>query len=202
MSNLGLENVLVIFAHHEFEGSRINRAFYNAVKDLPNLIWHDLYEVYPHQMIDVAREQKLLTAADVVILQHPFYWYSCPALMKHWLDSVLTLGWAYGKDAHALRDKAFIQVISSGSASTSYQRENYNNFSMAELLRPFEQTADLCEMHYHQPFLTQGSMQFDNESIAVQAKKYRDWMQAILQGKLPPIVNTHQTNQADFVFHK
>ena len=190
--------VLIIFAHPSYESSRINRAFYQVIDNLPNLMWHDLYNTYPNQLIDVEREQGLLADCDVLILQHPLYWYSCPALMKNWLDSVLTLGWAYGDAGKALSGKAFIQVISSGGSEAVYQRGAYNNFSLAELLRPFEQTADLCEMHYHQPFLTQGAKAMSDEEIHQQAEKYLSWMHNILQGKLPPVVNTHYATQANF----
>lgn len=195
---LNAPKVLVVFAHPSYESSRINRAFHQAVVGMPNLIWHDLYNTYPNQLIDVSREQALLADCDVLILQHPLYWYSCPALMKNWLDSVLTLGWAYGNSGMAMKDKAFIQAISSGGPEAVYQRGGYNNFSLAELLRPFEQTADLCEMPYHQPFLTQGVKAMSDEEIGFQAEKYRLWILNILQGKLPPVVNTHHANQANF----
>lgn len=191
--------VLIIFAHPTLEASRINAALFDAIKDHPNVVWHDLYNTYPQQMIEVAREQALVEACDVLILQHPLYWYSCPALMKNWLDSVLTLGWAYGKHGTALRNKAFIQVISSGGSEHVYKRGGYNNFTLAELLRPFEQTADLCEMSYHQPFLTQDAGNLNADHIQHQALQYRQWLDKIIDGVLPPVVNTHHAHQADFL---
>lgn len=191
--------VLIIFAHPTLETSRINLALFDAVKDNPNVVWHDLYNTYPQQMIDVSREQALVEACDVLILQHPLYWYSCPALMKSWLDSVLTLGWAYGENSTALRNKAFIQVISSGGSEGVYKRGGYNNFTLAELLRPFEQTADLCEMSYHKPFLTQDAGHLNADDIQSQAVIYREWIDQIIKGILPPIVNTQHANQVDFL---
>lgn len=191
--------VLIIFAHPTLEASRINTALFDAIKDYPNVVWHDLYNTYPQQMIDVAREQGLVEACDVLILQHPLYWYSCPALMKNWLDSVLTLGWAYGEHGTALRNKAFIQVISSGGSTQVYKRGGYNNFMLAELLRPFEQTADLCEMTYHQPFLTQDAGNLNADHIQAQALQYSQWLNRIIEGLLPPVVNTHHAHQADFL---
>jgi glutathione-regulated potassium-efflux system ancillary protein KefG len=190
--------VLIVFAHPAFESSRINRALYESVKDLPDVTWHDLYDTYPQQMINVQYEQALLTQADVVILQHPLYWYSCPALMKNWLDSVLTLGWAYGEGGTALRGKAFLQAVSSGGPEAVYQRGGYNNFTLAELLRPFEQTADLCDMTYHQPFMTQGVRNLTDEILTEQVARYREWINAIVAGQLPPVVNTHHASQADY----
>lgn len=190
--------VLIVFAHPAFESSRINRALYESVKDLPDVTWHDLYDTYPQQMINVQHEQALLSQSDAVILQHPLYWYSCPALMKNWLDSVLTLGWAYGDGGTALRGKAFLQAVSSGGPEAVYQRGGYNNFTLAELLRPFEQTADLCEMTYHQPFMTQGIRNLTDEILTEQVVRYREWISAIVAGQLPPAVNTHHASQADY----
>jgi glutathione-regulated potassium-efflux system ancillary protein KefG len=190
--------VLIVFAHPAFETSRINLALHQAVKALPDVTWHNLYDTYPQQMIDVQHEQSLLNEADALVLQHPLYWYSCPALMKNWLDSVLTLGWAYGEGGTALRGKAFLQAVSSGGPEAVYQRGGYNNFTLAELLRPFEQTADLCEMSYHQPFFTQGVRNLTEPVLAEQAAKYREWISNIVAGKLPPIVNTHHASQADY----
>ena len=98
-----------------------------------------------------------------------------------------------------MRNKALIQVISSGGSEVVYKRGGYNNFSLAELLRPFEQTADLCEMTYHQPFLTQGASNIASEIVETQAQQYREWMSDIIAGKLPPLVNTYHAAQADYL---
>ncbi|MGO2112216.1 MAG: NAD(P)H-dependent oxidoreductase [Pseudoclavibacter sp.] len=45
---------------------------------------------------EVAAEQLNLTAADLLVLQFPLWWYGPPAIMKGWLDRVLTDGFAYG----------------------------------------------------------------------------------------------------------
>ena len=73
---------------------------------------HDLYEAYPDFDIDVRREQELLAAHEVIVLQHPFYWYSAPALLKEWQDLVLEHGWAYGSGGTALRGKALLSAPS------------------------------------------------------------------------------------------
>ena len=46
-----------------------------------------------------------------IVFQHPFYWYSTPAILKEWQDLVLEHGWAYGaggtaaaRQDHAERD--------------------------------------------------------------------------------------------------
>jgi hypothetical protein len=61
--------VLILFAHPALEKSRVNRHLVRAVRDLPGVTVHDLYEAYPEHDIDVAREQELLVEHDVVVFQ-------------------------------------------------------------------------------------------------------------------------------------
>lgn len=91
-----MAKVLILFAHPALEKSRIHSSLIRHVKHLHGVNIHDLYEAYPDFDIDVKREQQLLMMHDVIIWQHPFYWYSSPALIKQWLDLVLEHGWAYG----------------------------------------------------------------------------------------------------------
>src|SRR6187455_1899648 len=97
--------VLILFAHPALHRSRVNRVLVEAVRSLEGVTFHDLYEVYPDLLLDVDREQALLREHDVVVWQHPFFWYSAPALVKEWQDLVLELGFAYGEGGTALRGK-------------------------------------------------------------------------------------------------
>ena len=56
-----------------------------------------LYDRYPDFDIDAAAEQAALDARRLVVWLHPLYWYGVPALLKHWFDTVLVKGWAYGE---------------------------------------------------------------------------------------------------------
>src|SRR6266545_285117 len=102
--------ILILFAHPRLSGSHVQR----AVHDLPGVTFHDLYAAYPDFTIDVGHEQSLLLDHDLIVLQHPFYWYSAPAIIKEWLDLVLELGWAYGPGGTALRGKLMMNAITTG----------------------------------------------------------------------------------------
>uniref|UniRef100_A0A8C5GF35 Ribosyldihydronicotinamide dehydrogenase [quinone] n=1 Tax=Gouania willdenowi TaxID=441366 RepID=A0A8C5GF35_GOUWI len=47
---------------------------------------------------DIVKEQSKLKKADLVIFQFPMYWFSVPAIMKGWIDRVLTLGFAFSPE--------------------------------------------------------------------------------------------------------
>ncbi|HEU4610738.1 MAG TPA: NAD(P)H-dependent oxidoreductase, partial [Kofleriaceae bacterium] len=147
-----MRRVLVLFAHPVLERSRVNRRLVDAIRDVDGVTIRDLYEDYPTLAIDVRREQEELLAHDVIVFQHPFYWYSSPAILKEWQDLVLEHGWAYGVGGTNLRGKLTLNAITTGGPAGAYQRSGYNRFTVRELLAPWDQTAHLCGMRFLAPF--------------------------------------------------
>jgi putative NADPH-quinone reductase len=47
------KKTLILFAHPAIHKSRVNRAMMDAVKNLENVTFHDLYAAYPDLYIDV-----------------------------------------------------------------------------------------------------------------------------------------------------
>lgn len=45
---------------------------------------------------DVAKEQKKLLWADMLVFVFPFWWFSMPAILKGWVDRVFSYGIGYG----------------------------------------------------------------------------------------------------------
>ncbi len=84
--------VLLLYAHPESQDSVANRVLLEPALQLPNVTVHDLYAHYPDFFIDIAYEQDLLRQHEVIVFQHPLYTWSCPALLKEWLDRVLSRG--------------------------------------------------------------------------------------------------------------
>lgn len=168
----GMSNVLILFAHPKFEASRTNKLLVEQVSGLEGVTFHDLYEHYPDFHIDIGREKKLLEAHDIIVWQHPFYWYSCPPLMKQWIDLVLEFGWAYGPNGNALQSKKCLSVITTGGTRAVYCNEGTNAYSVNEFLRPFEQTARLCGMEYLPPFTVMGTHTLLETDLNEYASKY------------------------------
>lgn len=177
--------VLVLLAHPVLERSRVNSRLAEAVRDVRGVQVHDLYEAYPTLAIDVRREQQLLLEHDVVVFQHPFYWYSAPAILKEWQDLVLEHGWAYGVRGKALVGKLTLNAITTGGPLTAYRREGHNHFTMRELLAPYEQTANLCGMRFLAPFVVHGTLRLHSpEDVAPYGRAYRQLLEALRDGLL------------------
>lgn len=163
---MGSPRVLWYVFHPDLDASRGNRALMDSVSDLPNVTLVDAYREWPDFGIDKDAEQDRLRAHDLVVFQHPFYWYSCPALFKEWMDRVLEYGFAYPpKEGTALHGKHWLSVITTGGPEWAYRGGGFNNFSMSELLKPFQQSAYLCGMRWHAPFIVYGVLPGDYEGI-------------------------------------
>jgi glutathione-regulated potassium-efflux system ancillary protein KefG len=176
--------ILVLFAHPAIRRSRVNRRLLEAIRDLDGVTVNDLYEAYPDLDIDIAREQELLVEHDVVVFQHPFYWYSTPAILKEWQDLVLEHGWAYGHDGHALEGKTMLNAMTTGGGEATYSEAGYNRFTVQQLLAPIEQTARLCGMRYLPPFVVHGTHSLTDAEVERAAVDYRRVLVALGKGTL------------------
>ncbi|MCL4822358.1 MAG: NAD(P)H-dependent oxidoreductase [Vicinamibacteria bacterium] len=178
-----MARVLVLFAHPALEKSRVNRPLAGAAR-ASGVTFHDLYEAYPDFDVDVGAEQQRLLDHDVIVLQHPFYWYQPPALVKQWLDLVLEHGWAYGTGGTALRGKRWLHAITTGGREAAYARDGFNRFTVRELLAPLEQTARLCGMEFLPPFVVHGTHRLETGAIAAAADEYAALLSALREGRV------------------
>jgi len=165
--------ILILYAHPGAEHSRANRALLDAARSAPQVHIHDLYDNYPDFHIDVAYEQALLRQADLIILQHPIHWYSMPALQKEWLDRVLQRGWAFGPGGDALRDKDFWLVATTGAEASAYQADERHGHPFDNFLPAYQQTARLCGMRWHAPYILHGAHHVSNTTMTQYAANYR-----------------------------
>jgi glutathione-regulated potassium-efflux system ancillary protein KefG len=178
-----MSKVLVLFAHPALEKSRIHTRLIEQTDDHPDITFRDLYEEYPDFDIDVKREQELLLQHDIVLFQHPFYWYSSPAIIKEWQDLVLEHKWAYGSNGTALAGKKWMNVISCGGSRQSYSIPGLNRFTIKQLLAPVEQTATLCNMQFLPPFVIHGTHLLDAHDIRVAGTQYKEILNALVEDR-------------------
>lgn len=174
-----MARILILFAHPALEKSRIHAGLIKSIKGLQGVTLHDLYEVYPDLDIDVDREQELLLRHDIILFQHPFYWYSAPAMIKQWQDLVLEHGWAYGHTGTALKGKYLGNVISTGGSLDAYTTGGHHGYTIREFLLPFRQTAYLCNMYYLPPFVISGTHRMENQDLPFCCIGYRQMLEGL-----------------------
>ncbi|MEH0672629.1 glutathione-regulated potassium-efflux system ancillary protein KefG [Vibrio owensii] len=167
--------VLVIYAHPEPQNSIANQVMIKKIESLDHVTVHDLYGAYPDFFIDVNYEHHLLAEHDVIVFHHPLYMYSCPALLKEWMDRVLGKGFAFG-DGCALAGKYWRSVITTGGKEDAFSPMGYNKYPLEQILQPFELTAALCQMHWMEPLVLYWSRNISDIERYQHAEQYRQWL--------------------------
>ena len=88
----------------------------------------------------VAAQEKL-KAADLVILQFPLWWFGLPAMLKGWVDRVMTMGFAYGAgrryDQGGLKGRRAMLALTTGGPEASYTERGING-PMERILFPIQ----------------------------------------------------------------
>ena len=174
-----MNKILVLFAHPAFEKSRAHRALIRHIEKVNGITINDLYENYPRFDIDVTKEQQLLLSHDIIVWQHPLYWYNGPALLKQWMDLVLEHGWSYGKAGHALDGKKIFNALSSGGGRDAYEASGMQGCTLREVLMPFQRTAELCRMSYLPPFWIAGTHRMTEAQLKNHGEQYRKLLVAL-----------------------
>jgi glutathione-regulated potassium-efflux system ancillary protein KefG len=178
------KRILILFAHPALQRSRAQKRLLAAVRGLPFVTVHDLYEAYPDLFLDVDKEKQMLEAHDIVVFQHPFYWYSCPAILKEWMDQVLEFGWAYGPGGDALKGKWLMSALTTGGGEAAYHETGRNRFTMKQFLAPMDQTGHLCGMAYLPPFVVHGAGQLEDAELEAFAQAYAGVLAKLSDGSL------------------
>lgn len=152
-----MSQILVISGHPDLKNSLANRTILEelAQSDMPirvrrlDLLGWDL---------PVAEEQDCLRQADIIVFQFPFYWYSCTALLRNYMEKVLSHGFAYGSEGTALQGKKLVLSFTIGGAEKDYSSQGRHRHVIDEFLYTFQQTAALCGMVYEKPVYTFGCL--------------------------------------------
>jgi glutathione-regulated potassium-efflux system ancillary protein KefF len=174
-----MTSINLIFAHPYRDRSRANRALLGAVDDMAAVEVRALYDLYPDFDIDVEREQEALVRASVIVWQHPMYWYSVPSLLKHWIDKVLTRGFAYGQGGEALKGKKCLWVTTTGGTPSAFTPEGHHGHPFESFVPPIEQTARFCSLEWEKPIVVHGAHTITSSALNDAAKAYRGRLEAL-----------------------
>ncbi len=172
-------SILVLYAHPRPSRSVANRRLKRVAEGIAEVSVVDLYAEYPTHHIDVLREQKRVEAYDVLIFQHPVYWFSAPSLVKEWVDRVVTFGWALG-EREALKGKIYLHAVTTAASHGVFAQEVTGRSALREQFHSYEAMAGLCGMRYLPPFSlfreVEGEVRSDrlDRHAAVYARFLRD----------------------------
>jgi len=168
---------LVIYSHTYPAKSVSGRAILEVLHTTPGFEIRNIETLYPDlDQIDVVAEQRALIEADVIIFQHPIFWFGVPAALKRWMEVVLQHGFAYGTDGDKLHGKKFIHSFTTGSGADTYAGE------LGRALRaPIEASALHCGLEYLRAFPLYGQLALVNPNVAQEAKAHAEGVVAFVQ---------------------
>lgn len=164
---------VIIMSHPYYENSRTNKALFEAAKGVQDVTIRHLEAIYGFdtRSFDVKTEQNLLQNADKIVFQFPVYWLSAPAMLKGYMDAVLSSGFAFGEGAK-LGGKELQLAVSTGSSHAAYSKEGYMKHTLNEILLPFQITADYCGMTFNRIFVSGGTMNPSSQDLQNDAQRY------------------------------
>lgn len=178
-----MPRVLLYYVHPGQKHSKANKAMYAGTNGLGGITRVDLYAEYPRFNIDIDKEQSRLLAHDVIVFQHPLFWYSVPSLLKEWVDLVLEHGFAYGAGGDRIAGKICIQAITTAGPEAAYTERGYQRFPLRTFLTPMEQTARLCSLRYTPPYVLYGALRAESEGhLEPHISGYRRLLEALRDG--------------------
>tara|TARA_Y100000296_G_scaffold42247_1_gene48665 strand:+ start:220 stop:765 length:546 start_codon:yes stop_codon:yes gene_type:complete len=164
---------LIIYAHPAHQRSRANRVLLDRIADLEQVTVHDLYQCYPDFFIDVEAEQQRLREHDLIVIQHPVYWYNMPALLREWQDLVLEYGFAYGKQQRQLAGKGLWVVMTAGAPERTYGPDAVNERPLRDYFLHYDRMANVCELQQFDNFELYYSRHSDDAELFSAADVYR-----------------------------
>ena len=179
------EGVLVLVAHPNLKESTANKALMETAKKVEKVTVKNLYE---DKKFDVEEYTELVEKAAAIVFQFPFYYASAPSQMKLWIDDVL-----YMFNKSILKNKPLLVVTTTGSEEDSYHSGARNQFTMEELLRPYQFTAMHSGMLWQAPLIVYGmSTKEAEKNLNDGCKKYQRLLEELAQTKVKPAGLEHK----------
>ena len=79
---------------------------------------------------DVQREQARVEWSDAIVLIFPYWWWSLPAMLKGWIDRVMSYGWAWIDPAKPedgyLKDRKLLVITTAGASARALAKRGYD----------------------------------------------------------------------------
>ncbi|KAM4609447.1 NAD(P)H dehydrogenase [quinone] 1-like [Polymixia lowei] len=137
---------------------------------------------------DIKEEHRKLTGADLVVFQFPMYWFTVPAIMKGWIDRVLTLGYAYTQDKRytqgMFKDTKAILSFTTGSHESMFSADGINGDINVTLWPLQNGILHYCGFQVLAPQIFWAPSQVPCEARGVMLEAWRTRLQGLL-GEAP-----------------
>lgn len=158
---------LVIYSHSYQADSLANKAIIAELEKENDFTIRNIEALYPDGNIDVALEQQYLLDADVVVFQHPLFWFNIPSGLKRYMDDVWARGFSHGTGGDKLKGKKFIESFTTGAPEEYYPEAACNDVTASVRI-----SAGFTQMEYCGYVATFGCNPVVNPNVEAEAKAH------------------------------
>ena len=135
---------------------------------------------------DIVEEIQKVKAADVILFHFPLWWHAPPAIVKGWLDRVLTKGTAHDAEhiysTGMYRGKAAGVAVCVGDPESYYRSDGVHKASVQQMLYPLlHGTLAYCGFNVFEPFVAYGMNTANEYANEEQLRDYRTRLEKIEQ---------------------
>ena len=134
--------------------------------------------------VDIVGELQKIQEADLILFYFPLWWNGPPAILKGWLDRVLTKGTAWDGEhifsTGKYRGKVAGVAVSVGEPESYYSASGVQKASVTQMLYPLlHGTLAFCGFNVLEPFVAHGLTVANEFAIAEQLDAYRARLEKI-----------------------
>ena len=138
---------MVVISHPTIQTSSSQQFFLATLKGEDFVTIRHLDEVWceakPHFTRVIEEKALVESGAKRLILQFPMYWHQAPAVMKEWIDTVMSKSALFAKQIKELGI-----VVTLGVKEEAFRAGGKEQFTISELLRPFQALANAMSWNY------------------------------------------------------
>lgn len=133
---------------------------------------------------DIVEELQKVQAADVILFHFPLWWHAPPAILKGWIDRVLTKGTAWDAEhiysTGKYRGKAAGIAVSAGDPENFYRSDGLHKATVQQMLYPLlHGTLAYCGFNVLEPFVAYGMSSANEYSLEEQLRAYKEKLEKL-----------------------
>ena len=177
---------MVVISHPTIQTSSSQHFFLATLKGEETVTVRHLDEVWseakPHFTRETEEKALVESGAQRLILQFPMYWYQAPAVMKEWIDTVMSKSATFAKQIKELGI-----VVTLGVKEEAFRAGGKEQFTISELLRPFQALANAMSWNYLPNFEVH---QFDYKTEVAKQVLLVEYLQYVTKNHHGTLKNT------------
>ena len=140
---------------------------------------------------DILVEQRKVLDCQLLIFQFPLWWFTMPAILKGWLDRVLSMGFAYDQDGRwydhgGLKGRRAMLSLTTGDPESCFTARGIHG-AMETILWPIQRaTLSHCGFEVLPPFVAYAVSRADAAERAALLERYADRLRHLDQARPLP----------------